>query len=102
MNKQQKSAQRIETHKFLTVHELKCWKQLFDLTYRGLKWFEHRQNDRGYMVGDILHLKEYDPETRLYSGRWLDVKVISVIEDCPGLADGYCLMGIRLVENIPF
>lgn len=102
MNNKQKAERLIATHKFLTIHELKCWPQYFDLTYRGLKWFEYRQNDRDYQVGDVLHLKEYDPETKVYSGRWLDLKVVSVIEDCPGLADGYCIMGIAIIEDIPF
>ena len=51
------------------THELKTWPDYYDAIARGLKTFEIRQNDRGYKVGDVLFLREWNPHTRTYTGR---------------------------------
>lgn len=42
-------------------HLLKTWPTYFDAVKSGVKTFELRRDDRGYKVGDILDLREYDP-----------------------------------------
>jgi len=42
-------------------HILKCWPGPFAAVLDGSKRFEYRVDDRGYRVGDILHLREYVP-----------------------------------------
>ncbi|WP_144787851.1 DUF3850 domain-containing protein [Lysinibacillus fusiformis] len=44
----------------MTVHELKTLPEYFGPVADGIKTFEIRKNDRGYQVGDLLLLKEYD------------------------------------------
>ena len=51
------------------THELKTWPEYFEAIWDGRKNFEYRLNDRDYQVGDLLHLREYDPHTSEYSGR---------------------------------
>jgi len=58
------------------VHELKCWPDPFQAILDGRKRFEFRRDDRGYAVGDILDLHEWDPHTRYY--RRVEVDGISV------------------------
>lgn len=41
-----------------THHDLKTDPDTFQATWDGIKTFEIRFNDRGFKVGDILHLKE--------------------------------------------
>lgn len=48
------------------VHDLKCWPQHFGAVLRGDKRCEIRFNDRHYMVGDVLRLREWEGE---YTGR---------------------------------
>ncbi len=52
-----------------TMHDLKCWPEFFDDILSGKKSFEIRKNDRDFKEGDILFLREYDPETKIYTGR---------------------------------
>lgn len=51
------------------THELKTWPEYYERLVDGTKTFEYRRNDRGFKVGDILHLREYDSITGHYSGR---------------------------------
>ena len=43
-------------------HELKIWPQYFQAVLTGEKTFELRINDRGFQKGDLVILKEWDPE----------------------------------------
>ena len=45
-------------------HELKCWPEPFAALSDGRKRFEVRQDDRGFAVGDVLVLHEWDPTER--------------------------------------
>jgi hypothetical protein len=77
------------------IHELKTWPVYFDQLKRGLKRFEYRRNDRDFQVGDVLQLEEWDPETGEYTGRWMALRVWSMMTDCPGLPEGYCIMQVQ-------
>ena len=54
----------------MKIHELKSWPQFFTRVISGEKTFELRVNDRDFKLGDFLFLREYDPETEQYSGRF--------------------------------
>lgn len=51
------------------IRELKSWPKFFEKVLSGEKTFEIRINDRNFHVGDLLLLREWDPETKQYSGR---------------------------------
>lgn len=53
----------------VALHELKTWPPYFEAVVKGEKTFEVRVNDRGFGVGDILCLREWDPERSAYTGR---------------------------------
>jgi hypothetical protein len=57
------------------IHELKSWPQQFEAVAVCRKFHEVRVYDRPFEVGDELLLREWDPETKLYSGRTCRVKV---------------------------
>lgn len=63
-----------------TIHELKTWPRFFDEIKSGAKTFEIRENDRGYAVGDLLHLREYDPGKQQFSGRETFVRVTYITD----------------------
>ena len=79
----------------MKTHELKTWPTYFQAMERGEKSFELRKNDRDFHVGDRLYLREYDPITQKYSGHHRYVKVIYMIENFPGIENGYVIMGIE-------
>jgi hypothetical protein len=75
----------------VTTHSLKLWPEYFDLVLAGTKTAELRRDDRGFAVGDTLHLREWD-EFDGYSGRELTVTVTHVLRDFHGLAPGFALL----------
>lgn len=81
------------------IHELKTWREYFELMECGKKPFELRKNDRGFLVGHELLLREYDKETELYTGKILNRKITCVLQgeeaEGFGLKEGYCIMGLK-------
>jgi hypothetical protein len=59
-------------------HELKTWPIFFQKVLSKEKTFELRKNDRNFKTGDILILKEWEPNTKEYTGReaYFDVPYI--------------------------
>ena len=57
------------------VHQLKTWPEFFRHIQSGNKTFEIRVNDRDFQVGDILHLQEWDPEIRTYTGKMVSRRI---------------------------
>lgn len=51
--------------------EKKVWPEYFEQILSGSKTFELRLNDFDIVEGDALLLKEWDPETKQYTGREL-------------------------------
>ena len=47
-------------------HRLKCWPVFYADIVNGSKTFELRRDDRGFQVGDLLILQEWDPEDEEY------------------------------------
>lgn len=51
------------------THELQTWPACFAAVLADTKPFDVRENDRHYQVGDLLLLREYDPDAARYTGR---------------------------------
>lgn len=74
-----------------TIHELKTWPDYFVHLLDGSKTFEYRRNDRGFKVGDVLHLREWEPlawesgapTNGRYTGRQLRCRVTYVLATSP-------------------
>ncbi|MFW5436581.1 DUF3850 domain-containing protein [Paenibacillus apiarius] len=85
------------------VHSLKIWPEHFEaVTYpnpRRRKTVEIRQDDRGYQVGDTLHLQEWDPKTEEYSGWSAKFLVTHILRGGPWLPDRYVAMSILPIER---
>lgn len=60
--------------------EKKVWPRFFEKILDGDKTFELRLADFKCNVGDILVLREWNPETKKYTGRTLEKKVTYVIK----------------------
>lgn len=73
------------------THELKILPEYFTAVVSGIKRFEIRKNDRGYNVGDILRLNEY--ENGKYTGN-VHVVEITYITDYVQ-QDNFVVLGIK-------
>ena len=78
------------------THELKTYPKYFQETIEGNKPFEIRKNDRGFQVGDVLILKEWD--NIKYSGREIGAVVRYVLRDFIGLQEGYVALGLQILD----
>lgn len=79
------------------IHQLKTWPEQFEALFKGLKTFEIRKNDRDFQVGDVLMLKEYDPEKSKYTERWVVGQVTCLLKDFEGIEPGYVVMSFNSV-----
>lgn len=84
-------------------HLLKTDPEVFQAVLSGAKTFEIRLNDRGYVVGDVLGLRETKhtgAEMRagaplVYTGRECQ-RFVSHVLTGYGLADGWCCLSFKL------
>jgi hypothetical protein len=91
------------------THELKSWPEYFKPVQDGRKTFELRRDDRDFAVGDVLLMREWDPERKEYTGNEIRRSVTYVLRgfygpdadlfhgpDAPlrGLTRGYCILGL--------
>jgi len=60
--------------------EKKTWPKLFQDVLDGKKNFDLRLNDFDCEVGDILVFKEYDPNTKEYTGREVEKRIGYVLK----------------------
>jgi hypothetical protein len=89
------------------THQLKTWPEPFVAVIDGKKRHEIRVDDRGFAVGDVLHLREYDPSPagstllhRGYSGRecWARVTYLTPGGQW-GLPSNVCVMSINVMQK---
>jgi len=60
--------------------EKKTWPDLFQKILDGKKTFDARLADWECKSGDILVLREYDPQTKEYTGREIEKEVTFVLK----------------------
>jgi hypothetical protein len=81
-------------------HDLKCWPQPYQALEDLIKTFEWRLNDRGYEVGDILCIREWNPEANdgagAYTGRQLKRVVTYILRGGKfGVPKKYVCMAVK-------
>lgn len=82
------------------MHCLKILPDYFWDVVTGAKTFEIRYNDRGYKIGDLLQLEEYDPETKRYTNRYIVVEVTYMLESNEYMQDNYvCMSIVRRIDR---
>jgi hypothetical protein len=75
------------------THDLKTVQPFYDQVVAGDKTVEVRRDDRRFLVGDLLWLREYDPE-RGYSGRFTVREVTHLLFGW-GVEPGYVALSLR-------
>ena len=76
------------------VIELKIWPNFFRDVSSGLKKFEIRADDRGYDVGHILKLREWDPNREIYTGAFVLTPILYRTSIATGLIDGFVVLSL--------
>ncbi len=77
------------------IHELKTLPHLFEEVLSRRKTFEIRFNDRNFVEGDVLILKEFAPVLG-FTGREARRRVIYILHGGQfGLQKGYVAMAIK-------
>jgi len=76
------------------AHHLKTWPESFVPLKIGTKTFEVRENDRDFQVGDVLVLREWDPDTQMLTGRVEMRRVLFILQGKFGLPDDVCVMSL--------
>lgn len=82
------------------VHELKILPEYYNAVRSGEKKFELRRDDRGFAVGDRLHLRKWNPEGG-YTGEVIMTDITYILRGVPryGLCDGYCILSLgKIIE----
>ena len=85
------------------VHELKCWRQPYNMIVAGVKKYELRKDDRTprFEIGDFLVLREWEENLEVYTGRKSEVQVTHIMRPnshFPGLKSGWCVMSIQFAS----
>ena len=64
----------------MTEIKKKVWPEMFEAVLSGKKNFDLRLDDFPCNEGDILILEEWNPETKEYTGRKIEKKIIYVVK----------------------
>lgn len=83
-------------------HDLKTWCEPFSRVRSGAKVHEIRKNDRQYMIGDTLLLREWDHTTSAYTGE-VERRIVTWISygGAWGLPEDLCVMSIAPCSDNP-
>lgn len=80
-------------------HTLKCWPRQFCAMDEGRKPWEFRKDDRGFKVGDILNLEEWDPGEKEYTDRDLRRRIVHIVRGPSfGIPEGYVIMSLEEIS----
>jgi hypothetical protein len=80
----------------MAEHALKTWPRSFRAIKDGSKSLEFRRDDRGYAAGDVLHLREWDPQRAEYTGDELRVVVSDIEREAGfGIPEGFVAMSVK-------
>lgn len=78
-----------------TTHELKTWPSYFNAVMNGIKQFEVRKADRPFKIGDVLLLREYDPNEEKYTGAVVTRQINYILPGGQfGIEEGYVVLGL--------
>ena len=78
----------------VTMHELKSWPAHFSEIITLIRRFDTRLNDRDFKQGDSVLFREWNPDTKEYTGREAKTVIAFVSKDFKGLMPDYIVLGL--------
>jgi hypothetical protein len=85
-----------------TEHEIKIHTVYYNRVLEGVKPFEIREDDRDYQVGDILLMREFDPERGEYISHSAPIRALVTYKSTFQQKDGWCVLGTKILEGGAF
>lgn len=82
----------------MKTHDLKITPGHFQSISDEIKTFEIRKNDRGYKKGDYLLLREWNPDTKDYTGRSLIRRAIYILDDSNYVLQEYVVISLQVPD----
>lgn len=83
------------------LHELKTHQDMFMDIITRTKTAEFRKNDRDFKKGDILLLRNYDPDKQKYRPGYILAIITHIVSEGYGIPEGYCMLSFNIVWNGP-
>lgn len=90
----------------MNIHRIKSWPKFFQPLSNGQRTHELRRNDREYKVGDVLELREFLYNEKVYSGRVIQMAITSITsasEPCAvseeALHIEFCILSVKLIPD---
>lgn len=84
-------------------HSLKVWPKFFEALRTGAKTFEAKKDDRVFVVGDELVLREWSPTAEHYTGRMLRMRITYILRGDEaatfGVAEGFVILGLQALDG---
>lgn len=78
------------------IHELKILPCYYNEVLKGNKAFEYRKDDRGFKVGDLIILNEWNND---FTGRSILVEITYILKDVMNLPKDYVILSIRKISK---
>jgi len=95
-----------KVNRFPVNHTVKSHPEPFSKVWSGEKGHEIRINDRHYRVGHSVRLMEFDPDTKDFSGRTIDLIIMHLRHadgegpvTSAGLKPGYVVFDFLIVNQ---
>lgn len=85
--------------KALKQHYLNCQMYYFWLIWDGLKTCELRLNDRNFLTGDIVILRELDDNGIDFTGREIKFIISNVLSEFDGLEMNYVILSFKKIRQ---
>lgn len=83
----------------MDTHELKLNTEYFSDVWRGNKTAELRKADRDFKIGDTIHLREWLPRKKTYTGREIKKQISHILwvnQWVPGCdKEIWCVLSMR-------
>ena len=85
----------------MALQELKCWPEPFQALRDGWKRHEVRKiDDRKFLVGEQIILREWDDCKKLYTGRQLRAQITYISEPGTiGLPDNLAVLSVDVLSR---
>lgn len=81
------------------THELDSYPEQFEAIVQGLKTFMCGFNNQSFRVGDKLKINEFDDDKILYTGRFIEVRIIYLQEGgANDIPEDYVIMSIKKIR----
>lgn len=78
----------------MSILSLKTYPEYFQAIWEGKKTFEWREHISKSLEGEIIFLKEFDPQQG-FTHRIIEAKIPYILTKAPGMPEGYSILSLK-------